>query len=243
MVAAMNRRFALLAAPFLLAALTGASPPATRTPAPVPVAAPLGDVVRVALVTELGTITLDLDHAHAPLTVENFMRYVDRRRFDGMTFYRSMRLAWGEQPNGLIQAGLSGDPRKVLAPVAHEATSTTGLRHTAGAVSMARFAPGTATADFSILLSELTGLDADPASDDPDRRAGYAAFGHVVSGMEVVRAIWEAPLSPTRGEGAVKGQLLERPVKVLTVRRVALPAAVPAQFPAPALAPGPSPAP
>lgn len=235
----MNRRFALLAAPFLLAGLTGASPPAKRARPPAPVAAPLGDVVRVALVTELGTITLDLDHAHAPRTVENFVRYVDQRRFDGMTFYRAMRLAWGEQPNGLIQAGLSGDPRKVLAPVAHEPTTTTGIRHTVGAVSMARFAPGTATADFSILLSELSGLDADPAADNPDRQAGYAAFGHVASGMDVVRRIWDAPLSPTRGQGAVKGQLLERPIKVLTVRRVALPAVVPA----PAPAPGPSPAP
>lgn len=237
MVAAMNRRFALLAVPFLLAALTGASPPAKRARPPAPVAAPLGDVVRVALVTEFGTIMLDLDHAHSPLTVENFVRYVDQRRFDGMTFYRAMRLAWGDQPNGLIQAGLSGDPRKVLAPVAHEPTSTTGILHTAGAVSMARFAPGTATADFSILLSALPGLDADSGSDNPDRQAGYAAFGHVASGMDVVRKIWDAPLSPTRGEGAVKGQLLERPVKVLTVRRVAVPDSAPAATLVPAPAP------
>ena len=152
------------------------------------------------------------------------MRYVDLRRFDGITFYRSMKLAWGPQPNGLIQAGLQGNPLKVMKPIAHEPTSTTGILHKAGAISMARYAPGTATADFSILLSDMPSLDADPKSPDPEAQAGYAAFGRVVSGMDVARKIWDSPLSPTTGEGAMKGQMLAPPVKVLTVRRVALPA-------------------
>lgn len=251
----MNRRFVLLAAPLFLAGLaaapqagaqTGARPVKHRTaipavrPAP---AAPLPDVVRVAIVTALGTITVDLDHAHAPVTVENFVRYVDQRRFDGMAFYRAMRLAWGDQPNGLIQSGLRGDPRKVLKPIAHEPTSQTGIHHTAGAISMARFAPGSATSDFSILLSDLTGLDADPASADPEARAGYAAFGHVVSGMDVARKIWDSPLSPTAGEGALKGQMITPPVKVLTVRRVPIPQPVSAPVAAPVPAPVPAPAP
>ena len=151
------------------------------------------------------------------------MRYVDGRRFDGMTFYRAMRLTWGDQPNGLVQAGLRGDPRKLFKPVPHEPTSQTGLSHKAGALSMARFAPGTATADFSIMLSDLTGLDADPHSDNPELQAGFAVFGRVVSGMDVVRRIWDAPLSPTAGEGALKGQMIEPPVKVLTVRRTVTP--------------------
>lgn len=228
----MNRRFALLAAPLALLALTGAGKPASRrAPPPVP-AAPLGDTVRVAITTEMGVIVAELDHAHAPRTVENFVRYVDGRRFDGMTFYRAMHLAWGDQPNGLIQAGLSGDPRKVLPPVVHEPTSQTGVLHKAGALSMARFAPGTATADFSILLSDIPQLDADPKASDPDLQAGFAAFGHVVEGMDVVRRIWDAPLSPTKGEGPLKGQLLEPPVKVLTVRRVAVVAVPAAPLPA-----------
>jgi len=237
----MNRRSILLLAPLALALLTAATPARRRAPAlPVarpPVAAPLGDTVRVAIVTEMGTIEADLDHAHAPLTVENFVRYADAKRFDGMTFYRSMHLDWGDQPNGLIQAGLSGDPRKVLPPVAHEPTSQTGIGHKAGALSMARFAPGTATADFSILLSDLPQLDADPKATDPDLQAGFAAFGHVVSGMDVVRRIWDAPRSPTKGEGPLKGQLLEPAVKVLSVRRVAIPAPAPAPAPAPVPAP------
>ncbi len=221
----MSRRFALIAIPLMFALTAAAPKPRGRAlPRPVPVpAAPLPDIVRVAMVTTLGTIELDLDHKHAPVTVENFIRYVDLRRFDGIVFYRSMRLAWGEQPNGLVQAGLQGNSLKIFKPIAHEPTSATGILHKAGAISMARYAPGTATADFSILLSDLPSLDADPKATDPEALAGYAAFGRVVSGMDVARRIWDSPLSPTKGEGVLKGQMLEPPVRVLTVRRVALP--------------------
>lgn len=218
----MNRRFALIALPLALAALVGAAP-AKRKPSPPP-PAPLGDTVRVEMVTDLGTIVLDLDHKHAPVTVTNFVRYVDTRRFDGITFYRAMHLKWGDQPNGLVQAGLQGNPQKVFPAIAHEPTSATGILHTAGTISMARNAPGTARADFSIMLSDLHGYDADPKSDNPEAQAGFAAFGRVVSGMDVVRRIWDAPRSPTKGEGVMKGQMLEPPVRVLTVRRVVLPA-------------------
>ena len=223
----MNRRFALIAIPLLFALPAHAAAPKVRSrpsaATPVPPPAPLGDSVRVAMVTELGTIELELDHKHAPVTVENFVRYVDLKRFDGIAFYRSMKLAWGQQPNGLIQAGLQGNPLKVLKPISHEPTSATGILHKAGAISMARNAPGTAAADFSILLSDLPSLDADPKSPDPEAQAGFAAFGHVVSGMDVARRIWDSPLSPTAGEGALKGQMLAPPVKILTVRRVAAP--------------------
>ncbi|MDE2435595.1 MAG: peptidylprolyl isomerase [Sphingomonadales bacterium] len=226
----MNRRFALLAlAAFALSATAAdAARPRARVakPRPAPVApVPLPDTVRVAMVTALGTIELDLDHKHAPITVENFVHYVDAKKFDGIPFYRSMRLDWGTQPNGLIQAGLQANPLKVFKPIAHEPTTLTGISHKAGTISMARYAPGTAMADFSILLSDLTGLDADPKSPNPDIQAGFAAFGHVVSGMDVVKKIWDSPLSPTKGEGPLKGQMLEPPVKVLTVRRVAVPTA------------------
>lgn len=218
----MNRRFALFALP-ALALLVAAAPPKKAAPRPAakpPAAAPLGDVVKVAMVTALGTIELELDHKHAPITVENFVRYVDTRRFDGMNFYRVMRLPWGTPPNGIIQTGLSGDPRKVFKPIAHEPTSVTGILHKAGTLSMARNAPGTATSDFSILLSDLEGFDADPKSTNPELQAGYAAFGRVSAGMDVVRKIYDAPLSPTKGMGILKGQMLEPPIKVLTVRRV-----------------------
>jgi peptidyl-prolyl cis-trans isomerase A (cyclophilin A) len=214
----MNRRFALLALP-LMFALTAATPPRAR-PAP----APLPDLVLVTLTTELGPIELELDHKRAPITVANFVRYVDQRRFDGIVFYRAMRLTWGEQPNGLIQAGTRGDPKRVLRGIAHEPTSQTGLLHKAGSLSMARFAPGTATGDFSIMVSDQPGLDADPASTDPDRRAGYAVFGRVTKGLDVVRKIYDAPINPALGEGVMKGQMLAKPVRVITARRVITPA-------------------
>jgi peptidyl-prolyl cis-trans isomerase A (cyclophilin A) len=221
MIVVMHRRFALLAVPalFALVAAAPAASPTRRAPAPLP------DIVRVALTTEKGVITVDIDAKHAPITAANFIRYVDQRRFDGITFYRAMHLAWGTQPNGLIQAG-QRDPRRLLPPIAHEPTSTTGLLHKAGALSMARNAPGTAAADFSVLLSDMPGLDADPASSNPETRAGYAVFGHVVSGMEVARAIWDSPRSATLGQGVMKGQMLDPPVRVLTARRVAIPASV-----------------
>lgn len=205
----------LLASPLLLLALGAAAP--RKAP---PLAA-LPDLVRVTLATELGPIVLELDAKHAPVTTRNFVRYVDGHRFDGVTFYRVMRLPYGTQPSGLIQAGPRGDPKRVLAPIAHETTTQTGIRHVAGTVSMARFAPGTATGDFSILLSDMPGLDADaPGQSDA---AGFAAFGHVVEGMEVVRRIYDVPLSPTLGTGVMKGQMIARPVKVVSARRVAVP--------------------
>ncbi len=206
----------------LLALLLTAAAPHHHAASPPP-SIPLADTVRVAIVTDAGEIDIDLDGKHAPATSANFLRYVDLHRFDGAAFYRAMRMAWGMQPNGLIEGGLSGDPRRILPPVKHEPSSVTGILNKAGSISMARFAPGTATADFSILLSDQPGLDADPASADPDRQAGFAAFGQVVKGMDVVRRIYDAPLSATAGSGVLKGEMLDKPVHILSVRRIALP--------------------
>lgn len=218
----MKRRFVLSALPAALLTLTGAGKP-KRKAAPAPPPVPLGDVVRVELVTELGSITVDLFHKQAPVTVANFVKYVDLGRYNGSAFYRAMKLDWGTQPNGIIQAGIR-DPAKLLKPIAHEPTNVTGIKHTAGTLSMARNAPGTATSDFSILLSELTGFDADPASDNPENRAGYAAFGRVVTGMDIASKIFEAPRSATLGQGVMKGQMLAPTIKIIKVRRVPVPA-------------------
>ena len=218
----MTLRFALAAVALL--ATPALAAPARKAPAPKPyVAPPLHDIERVAITTELGIITLDLEGKRAPISTANFLHYVDTRRFDGMTFYRSMHLPWGDQPNGLVQGGVRGNPLKTYPPVAHEPTSQTGVLHKAGAISLARLAPGTATGDFSIMLADLDGLDAKPDSADAEARAGYAAFGHVVEGMDVVRKIWDQPIDPVKGEGFMKGQIIAQPVKVLTVRRVAMP--------------------
>lgn len=194
-------------APFVLAALlqvAPVAPAATPTPPPAPA------TVKVVMTTTAGPITLALEKDRAPVTTANFLRYVDARRLDGITFYRSMKLPWNA---GLIQAG-QRDMAKRYPGIAHEPTSKTGLTHSDGAISMARLAPGTATADFSIVVGDMTGLDA--KADDP----GFAVFGRVVDGMDVVKTIWNAPRSPTKGEGVMKGEMLEPPVTVLTVRRV-----------------------
>jgi len=213
----MKRRFALLA-PFLAIAM-GAAQAQEPAPATAPVDEP--QTTLVAIDTTMGTITVALETERAPITANNFLRYADEHRLDGTVFYRVMRLDWGEQPNGLIQGGARWDPERILPSIAHEPTSETGVHHTAGTISMARGEPGTANADFSILLSDLEGLDADPTSEDPDLKAGYAAFGHVVSGMEVARAIFDAPIDPEEGEGFLKGQMIADPITILSVRRMA----------------------
>ena len=212
----MFKRFALLALPFAFTATAFAQ----ENPAPPPAPEVKPETTLVVFETTMGDITAAIETERAPITAANFLRYVDEGRFDGIVFYRAMRLDWGEQPNGLIQAGTQHDPERVLPPIAHEPTSETGVLHTAGALSMARNAPGTATGDFSIMLQEQPGMDADPTSDDPELRAGYAAFGHVVEGMDVVRAIHAAPTDPDKGEGWMKGQMLAEPVKIVEARRV-----------------------
>ncbi len=184
-----------------------------------PAAAHAQELTNVVLHTEVGDIVIALETERAPITAENFLRYVDEKRLDGTVFYRAMRLDWGDQPNGLIQGGTQYDPKRILPPIAHESTLETGVKHTVGAISMARLEPGSATGDFSITVSAQPGLDANPNSEEEDFRLGYAAFGHVVEGMEVVRAIFDAPVDPDKGEGWMKGQMLAQPVKIVSARR------------------------
>lgn len=202
-------------------AQTATKPALVRETAPLPVD-PQG-LVRVALTTTLGTIVLELDSKRAPVTTANYLRYVDQKRLDGTVFYRAMKLDFGGPgPQGLIQGGTQYDPKRILKPIAHEPTNVTGILHKAGTISMARWAPGTATCDFSILLSDMPALDAHP--DETGDNAGYAAFGRVVEGMEVVHKIHAAPISTTKGEGVMRGQMIEAPVKILTARRIKAPA-------------------
>ena len=185
-----------------------------------PVAAQAQETTAVVLETQLGTITVALETQRAPITAGNFLRYVDEGRFDGTVFYRAMKLDWGEQPNGLIQGGTQYDPERILDQIPHEPTSETGVLHTQGALSMARNEPGTANGDFSIMLQDMPGLDADPDGATDEARWGYAAFGHVTDGMDVVRAIFNAPIDPEEGEGWMKGQMLANPVTIIRAHRL-----------------------
>lgn len=210
---------------FILACLLGftaaqaqeVAPAASAAPAePVaaPVAAPVPAVVAVVLQTSLGDIRLAVEIERAPVTAANFLRYVDAKRFDGIGGYRAMKLD-ADGKYGLVQAGLRGDRKRVFKPIAHESPATTGLSHVDGAISMARLAPGSATADFFIVIGDLVSLDGKPDSDDP----GYAVFGRVTEGMDVVRQMLDLPRDPNAGDAVMKGQMLAQPVRILTVRR------------------------
>ncbi|MBV7266899.1 esterase-like activity of phytase family protein [Erythrobacter ani] len=182
---------------------------------------PQYDTVSVVIETQMGDITVALETERAPITAANFLRYVDEDRFDGTVFYRAMSLDREPRPNGLLQGGTQFDPARILDGIQHEPTNVTGLSHTSGALSMAMGEPGTANGDFSIMLQDQTGLDAQPGSDDPVWKNGYAVFGYVTDGMDVVAAIHARPTDPDAGEGWMKGQMLADPVTIIDVRRVA----------------------
>jgi len=183
-----------------------AQPKAAPAPAPA--------VARVRIETELGVILAELDGRRAPVTAANFLAYADQGRFDNTSFYRSARTR-GAPERGFIQGGIRRDFRRMLPPIAHEPTSRTGLRHVEGAISMAR-ADGGAGAMGEFFIT----ANAQPAMDAHDGEPGFAVFGRVVEGMDVVRRILAAPTVANAGRGAMRGQMIERPVRILSVRRV-----------------------
>lgn len=193
---------ALIAAPLSAQEALPVEPPAVAVPA----------VVKVAIETEKGRIVVALEKERAPVTTAYFLRHVDQKRLDGTTFYRANKLN-PEGTYGLIQGGVLSDPKRLLPPVAHEPTSKTGLTHSDGTISLARLAPGTATANFFIIIGDLVALDAQPGGDP-----GFAAFGKVVEGMDVVKAIMAVPVGG--GTGAMAGQMIVAPVKIVSVRRL-----------------------
>jgi peptidyl-prolyl cis-trans isomerase A (cyclophilin A) len=173
-------------------------------------ASPDADTIRMALDTDKGRIVLALDQAHAPVTTANFLKYVESGRFNGEGFYRALKYGGG----GLIQGGITSDARKLYPAIAHEPTNVTGLKNKAWTVAMANSGSGTARSDFFIMTTDVPAFDA--KADD----VGFAAFGKVIEGQEVVKAILSAPVSPTKGEGSMKGQMLEPMVKIVKAERL-----------------------
>jgi len=168
--------------------------------------------VRVLIQTEKGDIAVELNAAQAPITVDNFLRYVDGKYYDGGRFHRTVKP--DNQPDNkvkieVIQAGIS--PKKVKAefkPIKLERTRDTKLSHKDGTISMARDGPDTATSDFFICIGDQPELDFG-GKRNPDGH-GFAAFGRVVKGMDVVKKIQAAP---------AEGQTLTPPVKILKICR------------------------
>ncbi|MDE2710444.1 MAG: peptidylprolyl isomerase [Acidobacteriota bacterium] len=161
---------------------------------------PPDDPVRVVIETEMGAFELEVDVGRAPGTASNFLRYLDGGHYDGGTFFRTVHA--DNQPDdsiriAVIQGGRNPDAAADPFPaIALERTSETGLRHVDGAVSMGRTGPDTATDSFFICIGDQPSLDFGGMR-NPDGQ-GFAAFGRVIDGMDVVRAIHAAPYEAQR---------------------------------------------
>ncbi|MBD2756139.1 peptidylprolyl isomerase [Spirosoma validum] len=178
---------------------------------------------RVLLETETGRIVLELYADKAPGTVANFLRYVDDKRYDGATFYRVVRL--DNQANSpvkieVIQGGLRTDTTRMFPPIAQETTQKTGLKHLDGTLSMARGTPASGASEFFICINPQPELDFG-GKRNPDGQ-GFAAFGRVIEGMDVVRKIQQGETGQPGPTNAYSNptQLLKAPVLIRTAKRV-----------------------
>lgn len=168
----------------------------------------------VTIKTELGDIKLELYPDKAPLTVANFLSYVQDNAYENTSFYRVVSPAnradnWVPTTVDIsvIQGGLGMDAHpKKRAPISHETTRQTGLSHLDGTISMGRLDPGSANSEFFICVGDQPELDFG-GKRNPDGQ-GFAAFGQVLEGIDVVRNIHASP---------AKGQALEPPIKIYTI--------------------------
>ena len=171
---------------------------------------PAGPVIIIS--TTMGDIELELYPEQAPITVANFIAYIDSGLFEGGSFYRTVTM--DNQPDNdikieVIQGGRSGMlSRAGIEPIVHETTEVTGIKHLDGTISMARSDPGTASSEFFICINDQPSLDFGGMR-NPDGQ-GFAAFGQIISGMDVVRAIQKTE---------VKGQFLANVVKINNIVR------------------------
>jgi len=169
-------------------------------------------VIPISMETELGSIQMELYPDRAPITVSNFLRYVDENRYEDFHFYRVVHME--NQPDNdvkieVIQGGLGFDKHPMELPtILHETTDKTGIRHLNGTLSMARLEPGTASSEIFICINDQPELDFG-GKRNPDSQ-GFAAFGKVISGMDVVRKIQLLPET---------NQMLDKVVKVNSIQR------------------------
>lgn len=169
----------------------------------------------VVIQTEIGSIEVELYPDKAPVTVANLLAYVDSGMYEGGRFHRTVTM--DNQPNDdvkieVIQAGRAQGSGSAFPPIKLERTNLTGVLHKDGVISMARGGPDSATSDFFICVGDQPSLDFGGAR-NPDGQ-GFAAFGKVISGMDVVRKIHVQPTGSARG-----GQSLDPPIKVINIIR------------------------
>lgn len=172
----------------------------------------------VVFETEKGAFVIEVDATRAPITAANFLKYVDGRFYDGGVVNRAVRpdnTIRQDVPIQVIQIQIDpGRRREQFPPIPMERTSVTGIKHLNGTVSMARSGPDTATASFSIVIGDQPEMDFGGKRNADGQ--GFAAFGRVVSGMDVVRAI---QASPTGQTGPYRTETLEPPIKILKAYR------------------------
>ena len=175
--------------------------------------APIPGTALVRLETAMGKIDMEVEVDRAPVTAANFLLCVEEGRYDGGRFHRTVRPdteVRKDVPIEVIQAGPAPAwEGRDVSPIALERTNVTGLRHVDGAVSMARSGPDTATTDFFVCVGPQPSLDFG-GSRNPDGQ-GFAVFGRVIRGADIVRRIQAAPS---------EGQTLAPPVAILSARRV-----------------------
>jgi peptidyl-prolyl cis-trans isomerase A (cyclophilin A) len=173
----------------------------------------------VVLSTELGDIEVEVHTDRAPQSAKSFLDFVDAGLYEGATFYRTVMPEndQGSPPISVIQGGLADDSN-TMPPVPHETTQDTGILHTDGVISLARAAPGEANAAaFFICIGAQPGLDFG-GKRNPDE-LGFAAFGKVIAGMDVVHAIHRREALGPSDSDYTKGQMLTEPVVITSAAR------------------------
>ena len=180
---------------------------------------PAAVAVVVVFETEFGAITMEIDSARAPITAANFLKYVDGKFYDGGVINRAVR------PDNTVRHDVeiqiiqfqrdSARRREMFSPIPLERTSVTGLKHVNGALSMARNGPDTATSSFSIMIGDQPSLDFGGVRNADGQ--GFAVFGRVIAGMDVVKKIQESKTSD--GPGAYRTETLDPPIKIISAKR------------------------
>jgi peptidyl-prolyl cis-trans isomerase A (cyclophilin A) len=170
-----------------------------------------GQNPKVLIKTELGQIAVEIYQDKAPMTAANFLKYVDAKLYDGSIFHRTVTM--DNQPTNavkieVIQGGQLG-PTKDFPAIKLERTSATGIKHLDGVISMARTGPDSATSSFFFCINDQPELDFGGKRNADGQ--GFAAFGRVIAGMEVVRKIQKQP---------AEGQNLKPPIKIISIARI-----------------------
>jgi peptidyl-prolyl cis-trans isomerase A (cyclophilin A) len=169
----------------------------------------------VLISTSLGDIEVEIFRGRSPISSENFFRYVDTKLYDGTTFFRTVTMenqSDSEVKIEVIQGGTMLKDRaypSTYPPIEHESTESTGLSHVDGTISMARMKPGTATSSFFICIGDQPELDYGGKRNLDGQ--GFASFGCVTEGMDVVREIHKQPC---------EGQKLKPPIEIISLRRI-----------------------